>query len=182
MGRFTVADLNSLAELTAAMITPEQMEQFAVAAARIGEDYSLRNRFLMWAQNPDVACVAGFHAWKDRGRKVRKGGRGLAILAPVTRKAKDAESGEGEGGNGEQGPADAPRRMVGVRVTYVFDIAQTEPIEACPKCPAGPGQGCEATACTSAGRGELTASGARPTSEEIAELLTDLTSSEEEGA
>lgn len=177
MARYTVADLNNLAELSAATMTPEQMEAFAVAAASIGDTYTLRNRFLMWVQNPNVTRVAGFHAWKDRGRKVRKGARGLAILAPVTRKKKDTDNNADDADSGRT-DEDAPRKVVAVRVTYVFDRSQTEPIEACTDHDATPGQECP----NCADAGESAPAGPRPTADELAELLADLTEAAEDDA
>jgi antirestriction protein ArdC len=57
--------------------------------------------------------VAGYRAWQELGRHVRKGERGLQILAPVLRKVTPD--------NGEE----EERRVVGFRVVHVFDIAQT---------------------------------------------------------
>jgi hypothetical protein len=65
--------------------------------------------------------VAGLYAWNQLGRKVKKGERGIRILAPVigVRRKKDAE-------------ADKDIRtqnqavLVGFRSAYVFDVSQTE--------------------------------------------------------
>ena len=51
--------------------------------------YSLSNQFLIAMQCPDATRVAGFKAWQKLGRQVRKGERGIRILAPRTYKAKD---------------------------------------------------------------------------------------------
>jgi len=44
--------------------------------------YSADNSLLIWGQRPDATRVAGFQAWKRLGRTVRKGEKGIAILAP----------------------------------------------------------------------------------------------------
>lgn len=186
MARYTVSDLNALAELAAAMISPEQLEEFAQAAAAIGDDYTLRNRFLMWVQDSSVRSVAGFHAWKDRGRKVRKGGRGIAILAPVTARKKDADTGASDSapakqGQGEAGTDEQARRVVAVRVTYVFDISQTEPTGECAECGAEAGQECDG--CTSDDRSSIPLhETAPPTAEELAELLASFAPEVEDDA
>jgi len=80
--------------------------------------YSFSNTLLISLQRPDATRVAGFHAWRGMGRAVRKGERGIAILAPcVYRRAKKDEV-DGE-------PQDE-RVLRGFKVAYVFDVAQTE--------------------------------------------------------
>lgn len=45
--------------------------------------YSFGNVLLIAMQCPSASCVAGFHAWKKNfGRTVKKGERGIRILAP----------------------------------------------------------------------------------------------------
>jgi len=52
-------------------------------------DYSFGNQLLIMLQKPDATKVAGFVTWKELGRYVKKGERGIAIQAPVF-PAKDA--------------------------------------------------------------------------------------------
>jgi len=47
--------------------------------------YSARNVALIHAQRPDATRVAGYRAWQALGRQVRKGERGIRILAPYRR-------------------------------------------------------------------------------------------------
>jgi hypothetical protein len=56
--------------------------------------YSWNNVLLIASQRPNASHVAGFHAWHDLGRNVKKGEKGIMILAPVTRK-KDQAPGKG---------------------------------------------------------------------------------------
>jgi antirestriction protein ArdC len=78
-------------------------------------DFSFRNQLLIVAQRPDATKVAGFRAWQSLGRQVRKGERGIGILAPSVRKVeREAESGDA-----------TERVLVGFRVVRVFDIGQT---------------------------------------------------------
>jgi len=95
--------------------------------------YSLSNQLLIAAQAERRGFaptrVAGFHAWESLGRSVRKGERGLAILAPCSNKpAGDNDSPEA-GGGGEQPatPPESTRRVLrGFRVAHVFDLCQTD--------------------------------------------------------
>jgi len=76
-------------------------------------DYSWGNRLLIMLQRPDAGIVAGFHRWKELGRPVKKGSKGIQILAPMVVKTKDDDDDDG-------------RRVVGFRVAYVFAAADTD--------------------------------------------------------
>jgi hypothetical protein len=60
----------------------EQPESFI----RCNKGASLGNTLLIAAQCPDATCVAGNAAWRTAGRQVRKGERGIVILAPLIRR------------------------------------------------------------------------------------------------
>ena len=45
--------------------------------------YSAKNQERILAQCPDASDVRGFHAWLKAGRVVRKGQKGITIVAPV---------------------------------------------------------------------------------------------------
>src|SRR5437016_2788722 len=57
--------------------------------------YSFYNSLLIGIQAPDATQVAGFQRWRELGRFVRKGEKGIAILAPCKYKLDkdDDESG-----------------------------------------------------------------------------------------
>lgn len=76
-------------------------------------NYSFNNCWLIQLQAPQATMVAGFNRWKTLGRHVKKGEKGIAILAPLVRKA------EADDGNEE-------RRCFGFKTAYVFDVSQTE--------------------------------------------------------
>ena len=60
-------------------------------------NYSLNNTLLIAMQRPDATLVAGYRAWqKDHGRTVRKGERGIKILAPCKFKVEVDSEREGE--------------------------------------------------------------------------------------
>jgi antirestriction protein ArdC len=71
---------------------------------------------LIWRQKPDANFVGGFHTWLKCGRYVRKGEKGIAILAPMFFKDKRS--------NGDGTEADVHR--IWFKVVYVFDISQTD--------------------------------------------------------
>lgn len=77
--------------------------------------YSPNNQFLIACQMPDATQIAGYTTWKRLGRQVRRGEKGIRILAPVVgKKVVDEESGE------EQ----AVIRTF--RLVSVFDVSQTD--------------------------------------------------------
>jgi len=77
--------------------------------------YSFGNQMLIHRQRPSATYVAGFETWKDLGRYVKKGAKGIQILAPRTYRKTVVEEGE-------------EKQVAGVyfRAAYVFDIADTE--------------------------------------------------------
>ena len=76
--------------------------------------YSLHNVCLIVAQRPTATRVAGFHTWRTLGRFVRKGEKGIAILAPIVARRRDETE------------EDESRTVVGFRAAYVFDVEQTD--------------------------------------------------------
>src|SRR3954471_4413701 len=45
--------------------------------------YSISNTFMIAMQRQDATRVAGYKAWQKLGRQVRKGEKGITILAPM---------------------------------------------------------------------------------------------------
>lgn len=104
--------------------------------------YSPHNVLLITQQCPHAQAVAGFHTWKALGRSVRKGEKGLAILAPVLRRGTSPDQqtatpdrrpaaalpaqGSGSASADLSKDAGGSRRVVGFRVVHVFDISQTD--------------------------------------------------------
>lgn len=76
-------------------------------------NYSWRNWMMIFIQKPDACRVAGYRAWQALGRQVRKGEKGLKILAPLIQKKRQDDEVRGD-------------RIVGFRTVTVFDISQTE--------------------------------------------------------
>jgi antirestriction protein ArdC len=75
--------------------------------------YSFSNLLLIYWQRPDASMVAGYNKWRDMGRQVRKGERGLAILAPLTKRYQDDD------GN-------TKHYVYGFKSVSVFDVSQTD--------------------------------------------------------
>lgn len=87
-------------------------------------DYSFNNTILISMQRPDSSLVAGFRKWNEFNRYVRKGEKGIKILAPCIYKA---EKEDGDSETEKHNKDDAEERVLkGFRVVHVFDISQTE--------------------------------------------------------
>lgn len=100
----------------------EQLTKYLDTMARFHQ-YSFSNCMLIFAQRPDASNVAGFGKWKEFNRFVRKGEKGIAILAPLVRKTKD-ESGSNATDSSKSSSDE--KVLFGFRIVYVFDISQTE--------------------------------------------------------
>jgi hypothetical protein len=87
-------------------------------------NYSFGNVLEIARQRPDATRVAGLYAWNQLGRKVKKGEKGIRILAPIIgiRRKADKEA--------EKDPAYQNKAvLVGFRNAYVFDVSQTDGAE-----------------------------------------------------
>ena len=78
--------------------------------------YSLHNVLLIASQKPNASYVAGFRTWNQLGRFVKKGEKGILILAPIVRR-KPENDGERD---------EASTSIAGFRAAYVFDVSQTD--------------------------------------------------------
>ena len=87
-------------------------------------NYSFGNILEIARQRPTATRVAGLYAWNQLGRKVKKGEKGIRILAPIVgiKRKKDEEA---EKDITKQNT----RVLVGFRNAYVFDVEQTEGAE-----------------------------------------------------
>jgi antirestriction protein ArdC len=80
-------------------------------------NYSFGNQMLIAMQCPKATRVAGFHTWREFGRSVKKGERGIKILAPLLAKVKVESEGSEEG--------QMVSALKGFKVVTVFDVSQT---------------------------------------------------------
>lgn len=106
----------ALVEAVESLTSGEDWSRMLAVASRF-HHYSARNVFLIMVQRPDATRVAGYRTWQSLGRQVRKGERGLVILAPCTCRY-EVENDDG-----------TTSKHVGIRgftTTHVFDISQTD--------------------------------------------------------
>lgn len=144
--------LMSLAEQMEAAMEADEDVAAAVEALAVQTGYSIRNAALILGQCQHARQVHSFRAWKQHhARQVRKGEKALYVLAPTVKKKAQAQAadataeapapaavttapaptGAAQGGkdgqNGEDGEAKQRRNFV---LVPVFDLSQTEPVEA----------------------------------------------------
>ena len=101
----------------------ETLTAYLAAMARF-HAYSFGNILSIARQRPTASKVAGFHAWKEMGRFVKKGEKGIQILAPMVghrRNRDDADRNQTQDSTAKSAPM-----LIGFRAVYVFDVAQTE--------------------------------------------------------
>ncbi|TCK75213.1 ArdC family protein [Acidipila rosea] len=102
----------------------EALTNYLTAMSRF-HHYSFGNVMEIARQMPTATRVAGFFAWKQLGRFVKAGSKGIRILAPIVgvRRKTDEEVAKSD-------PI-YPNKpvLVGFRSAYVFDISQTDGVD-----------------------------------------------------
>ena len=89
--------------------------------------YSFGNTMMIFLQNPEASYVMGYKAWNKLGRYVRKGSKGLAILAPCINKIEVFKEPENKAiYHDEEGEKETKKVLSGFRIAYVYDIADTD--------------------------------------------------------
>jgi N-terminal domain of anti-restriction factor ArdC len=101
----------------------EALTHYLTAMSRF-HNYSFGNVLEIARQMPTATRVAGFWAWKNLGRSVNAGAKGIRILAPIVgvRRKKDDEAEKDLTKQNE-------RALLGFRNAYVFDISQTSGVD-----------------------------------------------------
>jgi len=91
-------------------------------------NYSLNNCLLIALQAPGSTCVAGYVDWQKKfGRQVKKGEKGIKILAPCKYKVEiDDMDDPGAGSSGTGSEKKKTIERVGFKIAYVWDVSQTE--------------------------------------------------------
>ncbi len=103
------------------------LTQYLNAMARF-HHYSFGNIMLIARQKPQATNVAGIRTWNSLGRFVKRGEKGILILAPMVGYRKPGQNDvatEIDTDNAADERRSEPQ-LVGFRAVYVFDITQTE--------------------------------------------------------
>lgn len=102
------------------IFTSGKYEQYLCTMAKFYK-YSATNCILIYIQKPDATLVAGYQSWqKNFKRQVKKGEKGIKILAPIPHKFKKLVENE----EGEQEEQEIS--YTSFRAVSVFDISQTD--------------------------------------------------------
>ena len=115
------------------IFTSEMYTKYLLTMSKF-HNYSFNNTLLIAMQRPDATLVAGYNAWKNKfNRYVKKGEKGIQIIAPVPVKEREArEKIDKDTGltvlneNGEPEMEVVERVIPRFRLTTVFDYAQTD--------------------------------------------------------
>jgi hypothetical protein len=101
----------------------DALTNYLTAMSRF-HNYSFGNVLEIARQMPTATRIAGFWTWKNLGRSVKAGSKGIRILAPIVgvRRKKDEEA---EKDITKQNT----RVLLGFRNAYVFDVSQTDGID-----------------------------------------------------
>ena len=101
------------------------LTQYLGAMAKF-RNYSFGNIMLIARQKPDATHVAGYRTWTTLGRFVRRGEKGIFILAPMVGNKRKTSESENPEQNTDAKDTQAQPTLYGFRGVYVFDITQTE--------------------------------------------------------
>jgi len=101
----------------------DALTNYLTAMSRF-HNYSFGNVLEIARQMPTATRVAGFWTWKNLGRSVKAGQKGIRILAPIVgvRRKKDGEAQKDITKQNE-------RILLGFRNAYVFDVSQTDGVD-----------------------------------------------------
>ena len=118
--------LNRIEDCLATINTDEDWLKFLSFQAQF-YNYSFGNAMLIFSQNPNATYVKGYKAWNQLGRYVKKGSKGLAILAPCIRKVEVFKEPENKNlYHDEEAEKEIKKVVSGFRIAYVYDIADTD--------------------------------------------------------
>jgi hypothetical protein len=104
--------IEELAQATDVALMSEEMLRYLEVYSKFHQ-YSIYNIFCIMMAFPQATQVAGFQRWRSMGRFVRKGEKGIPILAPILFKEDPDDP-------------DSDKVLRGFKVVYVYDISQTD--------------------------------------------------------
>ncbi len=101
----------------------ESLLKYLDAMSRF-HNYSWNNCMLIALQMPEATFVAGFRRWLQMGRRVRKGGTGIGIMAPLIYRSRDDSGADASPAVDKSKSAE--RSIRGFKIVHVFDVSQTD--------------------------------------------------------
>lgn len=112
------------------LFTSEKYADYLKTMAKFHR-YSFNNTLLIAMQRPDATLVTGYNKWKSMGRQVKKGEKGITIIAPVPVKQKrerevlDKDQMPVMDSDGKPMVEEVEVTLPRFKATTVFDINQT---------------------------------------------------------
>jgi N-terminal domain of anti-restriction factor ArdC len=117
------ADRERIEQAARCLLSSEGWQRWVRIRATNGlARYSFHNQLLIAMQRPEATYVAGFRAFLDLNRCVRKGEKAIRILAPMNVPAAP------DGSTKASTPDSSERRRMVFRAVPVFDVSQTDPL------------------------------------------------------
>lgn len=90
-------------------------------------NYSAQNTILIMSQFPEASYVAGYTKWQKLNRYVKKGEKGIQILAPIIKKKEYIkEPSNPNEYHHSEAEIETKSVLVGYRIVHVYDLLQTE--------------------------------------------------------
>src|ERR1017187_10245801 len=96
------------------------LTQYLGAMAKF-RNYSFGNIMLIARQKPDATNVAGYRTWTSLGRFVRRGEKGIFILAPMVGNKRKKNENQAENAEQTTDAKETRPALYGFRGVYVFD-------------------------------------------------------------
>ncbi len=109
--------LNRLIEGITQLTNSEKWQEWLTMQSRF-HHYSFNNTLLILTQRRNATRVAGYNAWRQFNRFVRKGEKGIWILAPMVYKTTDEVNGSDS--------SETTKVIRGFKPVAVFDVSQTD--------------------------------------------------------
>ena len=109
----------------------DKYKQFLDTMAKFPR-YSVNNSILIMMQRPDASLCQSFTGWKEMGRYVKKGEKGISILAPASYKIEREQTKLDDRGrpvldaDGEPVTEKVEVTIRAFKVVKTFDVAQTD--------------------------------------------------------
>ena len=75
----------------AELFTSERYQEYLKTMSKF-HSYSFNNTLLIAMQRPDATLVTGYRNWQSMGRQVKKGEKGITIIAPAPIKRKKEQA------------------------------------------------------------------------------------------
>lgn len=122
---------DKLEQGVAEVFSSDKYKQFLDTMAKFPR-YSVNNNILIMMQKPDAQMCQSFTGWKEMGRFVKKGEKGIKIIAPAPYTIQKEQGKVDERGkpvldkDGEQVMESVEIKINAFKVVSTFDVSQTD--------------------------------------------------------